>query len=408
MGCGSGDCGERDSSEWPDALDLEKLFADGWRPTPFRQFIIKIHSRCNLACSYCYMYELADQSWRSRPLTMSSALVSVVAMRIAEHARAHNLDAVRIIFHGGEPLLGGGNLVIDALDKIRETIDARVRVDAWMQTNGTLLDEKALDALEARSIRVGVSLDGDMAAHNLNRRYANGRGSHDEVAQALRRLMRHPAIYSGILCVVNLDADPVVTYESLLRFTPPTIDLLLPHANWSSPPPTGSDSTSAPYAQWLSAVFDRWYGTVSQKTRVRLFDEIIHLLLGGKSATESVGLTPTSLVVIETDGSIEQSDSLKSAYEGAAATGLHIIRDSFDDALRLPQVVATQLGLGALSDDCLSCRIRGICGAGLYAHRYRAGNGFKNRSVYCRDLYALIMHIRTRLISDLRSLHLLS
>jgi uncharacterized protein len=392
--------------EWPTSLNVEGMFANGWRPTPFRQFIMKIHSRCNLACHYCYMYELADQSWRTRPRIMSSALISVAAMRIAEHARAHNLDSVRIIFHGGEPLLGGADLVIDALDKIRGVVDARAGVEAWVQTNGTLLDEKALDALETRGIRVGISLDGDTVTHDRNRRYVNGRGSHDEVTQALRRLMKRPNIYSGILCVANPSADPVTTYESILDFAPPAIDLLLPHANWSSPPPEWPDSTQAPYAEWLIPIFDRWYSATSQETRVRLFDEIIHLLLGGRSATESVGLAPTSLVVIETDGSIEQSDSLKSAYEGAAATGLHIVRDSFDDALRLPQVVATQLGLGALTDECLACSIRRICGAGLYAHRYRAGHGFRNRSVYCQDLYALIMHIRTRLVSDLRARHL--
>lgn len=408
MGCGSGDHSKVTWSEWLKSLDTEKLFADGWRPTPFRQFIIKIHSRCNLACHYCYMYESADQSWRTRPKTMLSGLVSVVAMRIAEHAHIHNLDAVRIIFHGGEPLLGGGKLMIDALDKIREAVDARVRVDAWVQTNGTLLDEKVLDALETKRVRVGVSLDGDQANHDQSRRYANGKGSHEEVAQALRQLMRRPSIYSGILCVINLDADPIETYDSLLRFAPPAIDFLLPHANWSSPPTRRRDSTIALYAEWLIAIFDRWYDVIPQETRIRLFDEIIHLLLGGKSATEAVGLTPTSLVVIETDGSIEQSDALKSAYEGAAATGLHVVSDSFDDALRLPQVIATQIGLTALSPDCLACSIREICGGGLYAHRYRADNGFRNRSVYCPDLYALIMHIRTRLISDLRARHLLT
>lgn len=347
------------------------------------------------------MYELADQSWRKRPKTMSNALISVAAMRIAEHARAHNLDSVRIVFHGGEPLLGGADLIVNAFKSIRAVVDARIGVEARMQTNGTLLDENVLDALEANSIRVGVSLDGDSVIHDQSRRYSNGRGSHDVVAEALRRLIKRRSIYSGILCVVNLDADPVATYESLLEFAPPTIDLLFPHANWSSPPPNHHDSSQAPYAEWLIPVFDRWYNAASRETGVRLFEEIIHLLLGGKSATESVGLTPTSLVVIETDGSIEQSDSLKSAYEGAAATGLHIVRDSFDDALRLPQVIATQLGLGALTDECLACSIRGICGAGLFAHRYQAGNGFRNRSVYCRDLYTLIMHIRTRLISDL-------
>jgi len=215
--------------------------------------------------------------------------------------------------------------------------------------------------------------------------------------------MKRPSIYSGLLCVIDLRADPIATYEAMLEFGPPVIDFLLPHGNWSAPPPGRPNSAAAPYAEWLIAVFDRWYGAASRETKVRLFDEIIHLLLGGKSATEAVGLTPTSLVVVETDGSIEQSDSLKSAYDGAAATGLHIVRDSFDAALWLPQVAATQLGLDALSTECLACPVRQICGAGLYAHRYRAGSGFRNRSVYCQDLYALIMHVRTQLISDLRT-----
>src|SRR6185312_5443899 len=119
VGCDSGCQGEPTWLEWPISLNVEKLLTDGWHSTPFRQFIIKIHSRCNLACHYCYMYELADQSWRMRPRTMSSALITVASMRIAEHARTHNLDSVRIIFHGGEPLLSGANLIIDAFDNIR-------------------------------------------------------------------------------------------------------------------------------------------------------------------------------------------------------------------------------------------------------------------------------------------------
>ena len=53
--------------EWPSTLDIGELMADGWRPTPFRQFIVKMHSRCDLSCEYCYMYEMADSSWRTRP-----------------------------------------------------------------------------------------------------------------------------------------------------------------------------------------------------------------------------------------------------------------------------------------------------------------------------------------------------
>jgi uncharacterized protein len=335
---------------------------------------------------------------------MSPGLVSVVADRIAEHAAVHNLDAIRIIFHGGEPLLAGGAAVVDAMRKIRGQVDARVKVEGWVQTNGTLLDEKTLVALEALGIRVGVSLDGQLGDHDRSRHYASGRGSYTEVATALRLLQDYPRIYSGVLCVIDLRADPVDTYEALLEFGPPLIDFLLPHGNWSTPPPGWSDLGDAPYARWLIAAFERWYSAPSRETRIRLFEEIIHLLLGGSSASEAVGLTPTSLIVIETDGTIEQSDALKSAYDGAAATGLHVASHSFDGALNLPQFAARQIGLRALSEECLDCRLRRVCGGGLYAHRYRAGSGFRNRSVYCADLYTLITHIRDRVTGDVGDL----
>ena len=40
---------------------------------PFQQFIVKLHSRCNLSCDYCYVYHHVDQSWRDRPPVMTPA-----------------------------------------------------------------------------------------------------------------------------------------------------------------------------------------------------------------------------------------------------------------------------------------------------------------------------------------------
>jgi uncharacterized protein len=401
MALGAGNSPERAEQEWPATLDVNECLRSGWRPTPFRQFVIKLQGRCNLACDYCYVYELADQTWRSRPSMMAPGVATVVATRIAEHAREHNLSDVRVILHGGEPLLGGAIPVVEIVRKIREAVDARVRVDAWVQTNGTLLTERVLDIFEPLGIRIGVSLDGSASIHDQVRQHANGRGSYDDVVRALQALMGRPNLYSGLLCVVNLQADPIGTYESLLKYKPPVIDFLLPHGNWSSPPPGRPNSMLIPYAEWLIPIFDRWYGSPLRETRIRFFEEIIHLVLGGESASEAIGLTPTSLIVIETDGSIEQSDALKSSYHGAASTGLHVMRDPFDSAMFHPAIVARQLGLKALGEECLVCELRRICGGGLYAHRYRQGSGFRNRSVYCQDLYALISHIRSRLKGDL-------
>jgi uncharacterized protein len=106
-------------------------------------------------------------------------------------------------------------------------------------------------------------------------------------------------------------------------------------------------------------------------------------------------------VVIETDGTIEQGDSLKAAYHGAPRTGLHVATDPFNAALLLPGIVARQLGEQALSDKCRACDIRRVCGGGLYAHRYRSGTGFANPSVYCPDLMRLIGHIKDKMQADL-------
>ncbi len=395
-------------AEWPDGfLEVAALRENGWKPSPFRQFLFKVHSRCNLSCDYCYVYEMADQSWRSRPVTMSAEVVAQAATRIADHVITHNLDEVRVILHGGEPLMAGREFFVNLATTVREAVPPECTLEFGMQTNAVLLDESFLDVLLTHRIRVGVSLDGGRDANDRHRSYANGRGSYDNVVSALRRLSAPPydKLYTGLLCTIDLENDPIATYEALLAFAPPSMDFLLPHGNWSCPPPRRSaDTTVTPYADWLIQIFDRWYTAPGRETGIRFFDEIINLVLGGRSQVESIGLTPVTLVVIEADGSLEQVDSLKAAYPGAPATGLNVFDNSFDDALELPAIAARQIGVDGLCETCQRCSVRDICGGGLYPHRYRDGTGFLNPSVYCPDLLRLIQHIRDCVRRDLADL----
>lgn len=378
-----------------------------WRPVPIRQFVLKVYSRCNLACDYCYVYRMADQSWRDRPLRMSPEILRMAADRIAEHARRHQLPRVGIVLHGGEPLLAGPAFFATVASTLRKRLPRPTEAKLTVQSNGVLLNETFLDLLGEHDISVAVSLDGLSYIHDRHRLYPNGRGSYADVARGLE-LMRsgaHRRLFAGLLCTIDLAQDPVAAYESLLRFQPPRMDFLLPHGNWSARPHGRTDDhTATPYADWLGEVFDRWYSAPRQETELRLFREIIHLLLGGVSHFDGVGLAPTSVAVIETDGAIEQTDALKSAYWGAAATGLHLAHDSIDDLLGHPSIRAMQSGLGALCQQCQQCPVRRVCGGGYYPHRYRLGSGFRNPSVYCPDLFALIHRIRKRLDADLRRL----
>src|SRR5580693_6079276 len=182
--------GSESELEWPSTLDVPALVADGWQPVPFREFVVKVHSRCDLSCDYCYMYEMADQSWRDQPRRMSAEVAEQTAARIAEHARAHRVRTVDLILHGGEPLLAGHEIIASLVRATREAAGSAVQVNARIQTNAVGLDQTYLRLFSELDVRVGVSLDGPAEAHDRHRRFASGRGSYAAVSSGLHRLMQ--------------------------------------------------------------------------------------------------------------------------------------------------------------------------------------------------------------------------
>lgn len=366
-------------------------------PIALDQFVVKVHSRCDLACDHCYVYEGADQGWLRQPKAMSAEVISRTAERIAEHASLHGLQTVQVVLHGGEPLLAGTGGLRRIIESLHSVLGSVCQLDLRIHTNGVQLNQKFCELFAEYGVKVGVSIDGDRVANDRHRRYANGRSSYDQVVRAIELLRSEPFrhLYAGLLCTIDVANDPIAVYEALIGLRPPRIDFLLPHATWDDPPPRAADGDTE-YAGWLSVIFDRWLAD-GCPTAVRTFESILSTLAGGENRTEALGLAPSSLVVIETDGTYEQVDSLKTAYDGAPATGLNVFSHALDVVGQHPGIVARQQGLAGLSQTCRECRVVASCGGGLYTHRYRSGTGFGNPSVYCTDLFTLITHIQNRL-----------
>ncbi|MFF4450369.1 radical SAM/SPASM protein FxsBH, inactivated beta-hydroxylase extension form [Streptomyces sp. NPDC001502] len=362
----------------------------------FREIVLKVHSRCDLACDHCYVYEHADQSWRARPKVISPEVISHTASRLAEHARDHALPSVTVILHGGEPLLAGPARLRLVCEEFTRALSGIAELDLRIHTNGLQLSTRYLDLFDEYGVRVGISLDGDRAANDRHRRFADGRTSHPLVLAAVALLRSEPYrhLYQGLLCTVDVANDPVAVLDALVELEPPRVDFLLPHATWETPPARPDGAPDA-YARWLLRIFDHW-DRLGRPVPVRLFESLLSTLRGGPSLTESLGLAPTDLVVVETDGTLEQVDSLKSAFEGAAATGFNVFDHAFDQVAAHPGVRARQLGLAGVSDSCRRCPVVRSCGGGLYTHRYRDRNGFDNPSVYCTDLRELVDGVEGR------------
>jgi uncharacterized protein len=200
-------------------------------------------------------------------------------------------------------------------------------------------------------------------------------------------------VYGGILAVADPDCDPVLAYETLAGFSPPQLDFLIPLATRQAPHPR-----EGAFGPWLTDVFDRWYEDDTQEIRIRIFDRIIRAAALGE--TRAPGADITATIVIESDGSIELTDSLKSAYDGAAATGLSVLRDSIADATEAATEKIAAWGWDTLPAGCSGCPAAPACGAWGTSTRWD-GTSFAHPSVHCADISHLVRHVTARVRLDL-------
>jgi uncharacterized protein len=173
------------------------------------------------------------------------------------------------------------------------------------------------------------------------------------------------------------------------------MDYLLPDASHDSKPILYSDCGPTPVADYLIPIFDAWVAEDNPAVSIRIFEDIIKTILGGKPLTDCIGNPLAAYLVIDTDGAIQLNDALKVCDEGVSESGLNIFEHGFDE-LSFGPPLFRQVVLGGvpLSSTCQACMERDLCGGGYLPHRYSRSKGFDNTSIWCRDLLKLIEHIR--------------
>ncbi len=371
---------------------------------PFHTFIWKIASRCNLNCTYCFVYNMADQRWREQPAFMSDAVARQCAVRIREHCLKHDQRHVSIIFHGGEPLLGGADHLRRLAAILKDELNgAGVQFRIGMQSNGLLFTPEIGDVLLEVGASMGVSLDGPPEVNDRYRVDHAGKPSSAQLEERLRLLRspRYRPLFAGLLCVIDPQTDPIRVTDYLQSFEPPGFDLLLPHYNWvNRPPQKKHDPQATLYGDWLIRAFDHWFA-LKTYTRVRFFDAIIRSLFGARSGVESLGTDAVDLIVVETNGGLEAVDSLKATYDGATHLGYNIFDHDLDAVAADGRVQARQLHAQGLCRTCQECSLVNVCGGGYLPHRFSGDGNFANPSIYCADLMKLIRHIRMRIGAEL-------
>lgn len=366
--------------------------------------IVKVAGRCNINCSYCYMYNRGDNSYLQQPKKMSATTVLSLMHQVREHCLKNDIDHFEFILHGGEPLLAGQDFFRMFVAKANELLLPEIKPTFAMQTNAIMLDEEWCKTLGELKIQTGISMDGTREAHDMYRVDFKGNGTYDDVVKGLKVAQQSPYMKykPGVLCVLNIDSDPVDIYRSFRELNIQHVDIIIPDYNHDSPPPPQHYAHSShAYADWLIKLFDHWYAEGEQRLVIRYFDALINLILGNNSDFDFLGTGKNELLVIETDGNIETVDVLKICGDGFTKASANVSTHSFDEAMQTPLAQLYRLANIKVPKKCSVCPVLEVCGGGYIPHRYSSENGFNNPSVYCNDLLKLITHIQNRIMDDL-------
>lgn len=362
------------------------------------QIVYKIAERCNLNCSYCYYYNMGDETSLSRPARASLDTSVDLAEWLAQGCGELGIPQIHIAFHGGEPMLMRAKEFARTCAAFVDRLGADFDLRFSIQTNGTLLTQGWIEVLRHFRVAVGVSIDGMRADHDRYRLDHQGQSSFALTEHAIRKLVAAsaaaPHLLPGTISVVDPRVDYAATYRYLRSLGVRTMHFLLPDRSADDCTPLVEREAVA-IGHGLSALFRAWLEEDNPDVSIRFIREALaHFEVGTNDALTRPGRKKNQVLVARSDGSVAIDDSLIPALDWySAINAFPITEHSLREVFRAPVFAQIEDAEHRLPDGCRSCTWAPICRGGDLENRFARATGFNNPSVYCgtyKTLYAAI------------------
>jgi uncharacterized protein len=369
------------------------------------QIVYKIAERCNLNCSYCYYYNMGDDTALSRPARASLDTSEALAQWLAQGCSELGIPQVSIAFHGGEPMLVRAAEFARICAAFERHLGEQVDLRFSIQTNGTLLTEGWIEALRHYRVSIGISIDGMEADHDRFRLDHQGRSTFAETEAAIARLVSEsstaPSIMPGTISVVDHRVDYAATYRYLRGLGVRTMHFLLPDRSADDASPATKREAER-IGQGLLDLFRAWLDEDDPDVTVRFIREALaHFELGDHSGLGATQRKKNQILVARSDGTVAIDDSLIPALDWYSSVGdFPIATHSLRDVFRAPVFAQIEQAEHTLPDACAGCSWTGLCRGGDLENRFARATGFNNPSVYCDTYKTLYAGICETLITN--------
>ncbi len=343
---------------------------------------ILLTDTCNLRCRYCFINNnMPSCSPGSNMMTWETAR-QTVDMYFANLKL--NRFRNRIVFYGGEPLLAFQLMkrIIEYIKTQYAEAFAEYKVGLLLINNGTkVTDEVAKYLAEHPEITIGISLDGCEEVHDIQRVYADGKGTFKDVETSILRLHavgRKDINISATISEHNIDRlDDFLVLHKQYSFPSVSFNLLLD---------TAEQRVDASYTEKATIRMLEYF----EKAReIGLYEDRIMRKI---RAISNGRLHPFDCKATGAQLAISPDGSLGICHEGVGCKNFFFGKVSSDFVFADNPLIQEWGKRSPLTmPQCIDCPSLGLCGGGCaYSAYLRHGTIWSVDDKFCKHSLAVL------------------
>jgi uncharacterized protein len=369
------------------------------------EVVLKVTERCNINCTYCYVFNKGDESYKQHDRVIKTETVEKLAEYLRSGVSQLDTTEIYIDFHGGEPLMMGKRRFDGVCALLVEQLASICHLRFSIQTNGMLIDDDWIDIFQRYNVNVGVSLDGPAEINDIERLDHQGRGTYERAVRGLRALKvardEGRIASMGILVVANPSFNGGRIYRHLVHeLGIANIDFLLPIESHDSFDP----SQARQYGRFLNEAFDEWVSDDDPLIYVRIFASAITFLRDGQDSAVMMRRARDGqhqIITVASNGDVGPDDSLRTLRLGLFSEN-NIRTTPLRDYLSSPTFRGLMEAESMVPDGCRDCCWKNLCRGGAMngrlINRFSGEGGFNNPSIICEGLQSFYAHVAAYLL----------
>ncbi|MEG1979107.1 MAG: anaerobic sulfatase maturase [Victivallaceae bacterium] len=351
----------------------------------FSLLIKPVSLDCNLRCKYCFYLKKTALFGCEKHL-MSDEILEKMIKSFLET----DLPLYAFSWQGGEPLLSG-------IDFFKRAVNYMIKygqgknIANTLQSNAVALNDEWADFFREYNFFLGLSLDGPKEYHDLYRVNGNGAGSHDRVLNGIKILRKHQVDFNLLSVVTRKTAhQPLECYRYLRDVAGCAFHQYIECVEFDAAGKLQEYAvTPELWGEFWCQLFDEWNQFDRNRVSVRLFDSLLHKLIGSDGGACALGDDCRRYLVVEHDGGVYPCDF---HVDKQWRLG-NIAEDALEKIFNSEKYKSFGIRKSALAQECIECRYRYLC-AGCCPKNRRPG---ETKSFLCRGWKMFFEHAETEL-----------